>query len=144
LRDAFKKVRRAHPFIIDAVVVLPEHLHILMTLPSEDTDYTNRWRLIKRRFTEAVARSGIRLPRHENGESALWQRRFWEHTIRDERDFERHVDYIHYNPIKHGYVTRVDDWQHSSFHRYVRQGLLPADWAGDHGTMQGGFGERAD
>jgi putative transposase len=144
LRAAFRKTKQAQPFVIDAVVVLPEHLHIIMTLPDGDADYTNRWRLIKRRFTDAVVTSGISLPRHRNGEYAFWQRRFWEHTIRDERDFERHVDYIHFNPVKHGLVARVCDWPHSSFHRYVRLGLLPMDWAGDHGTPPGEFGERAD
>jgi len=76
---------------------------------------------------------GVAIARHDNGEYALWQRRFWEHTIRDDTDFERHVDYIHFNPVKHGLVTRVRDWPHSSFHRYVRHGLMPEDWAGDFG-----------
>jgi REP-associated tyrosine transposase len=109
LRAAFRETRRAQPFAIDAVVVLPDHLHIIMTLPGGDADYTNRWRLIKRRFTDAVAKTGVLLPRHRNGEYALWQRRFWEHTIRDDRDFERHVDYIHFNPVKHRLVTRACD-----------------------------------
>ncbi|MGZ8309682.1 MAG: REP-associated tyrosine transposase [Rhodoplanes sp.] len=142
LRAAFRSTRRTHPFKIDAVVVLPDHLHIVMTLPAGDADYPNRWRLIKRRFTAAVAKAGAFVGRHRNGEHALWQRRFWEHTIRDERDFERHIDYIHFNPVKHGLVARVRDWPHSSFHRYVRRGLMPEDWGGDAGRDQTGFGER--
>ncbi|MGA7523894.1 MAG: hypothetical protein WBW84_15690 [Acidobacteriaceae bacterium] len=98
--------------------------------------------LIKRRFTEAVLAAGVTILRHPNGELMLWQRRFWEHTIRDERDFERHVDYIHFNPVKHRLVARVRDWPHSSFHRYVRRGLLPQDWGGDIAGSKGGFGER--
>jgi len=130
----------AHPFTIDAVVVLPDHLHIVMTLPAGDADFSNRLSLIKRRFTAAVARTGVRIPRHGNGEHALWQRRFWEHTIRDEKDLERHVDYIHFNPVKHGLVARVCDWPHSSFHHYVRRGALPEDWAGDFSQGRGKFG----
>ena len=112
-------------------MILPDHLHIVMTLPAADADFPTRWRLIKRRFTDAVAKSRASVPRHDNGEHALWQRRYWEHTIRDETDFARHVDYIHFNPVKHALVTRVRDWPHSSFHRYVRNGLLPVDWGGD-------------
>jgi putative transposase len=141
LRAAFRTTRRAHPFDIDAIVVLPDHLHIVMTLPADDADYANRWRLVKRRFTDALTRAGTRLSRHPNGDIALWQRRFWEHTIRDDRDFERHIDYIHFNPVKHRLVTRVCDWPYSSFHRYVRNGLLPQDWAGDVASIEGKFGE---
>jgi putative transposase len=86
--------------------------------------------------------SSIELARRPNGDLALWQRRFWEHTIRDENDFARHVDYIHFNPVKHVLVRRVRDWPHSSFHRYVRDGLLPDDWAGDAEGHDGDFGER--
>ena len=87
-------------------------------------------------------KSGTPVARLRNGEVALWQRRFWEHTIRDEKDFERHVDYIHFNPVKHGLVERVRDWPYSSFHRYVREGVLPDDWGGDAGQTPGNFGER--
>jgi putative transposase len=128
LRAAMAQTRRQHPFTIDAVVVLPDHLHIVMTLPDGDADFPHRWHLIKRHFNAAVVRAGTPVARHQNGEYALWQRRFWEHTIRDDNDFERHVDYIHFNPVKHGLVSRVCDWPHSSFHRYVRQGILPEDW----------------
>ena len=142
LRAAMASTRERLPFTVDAIVVLPEHLHAIMTLPEGDAEYPNRWSLIKRRFTDAVTATGTRLPRHRNGEAALWQRRFWEHTIRDDQDFERHVDYIHFNPVKHGLVDRVRDWPHSSFHRYVRRGVLCEDWAGDFGQDQTGFGER--
>jgi len=142
LRTAVASTRERLPFTIDAIVVLPEHLHAIMTLPEGDTDFSNRWSLIKRRFTDALTATGVRLPRHRNEEAALWQRRFWEHTIRDDRDFERHVDYVHFNPVKHGLVGQVRDWPHSSFHRYVRSGVLPADWAGDFSEKQTGFGER--
>jgi putative transposase len=142
LRAAVREMRRARPFVIDAAVVLPDHLHIVMTLPQGDADYTNRWRPIKRRFTDAVMKSGISVARHPNGEAALWQRRFWEHTIRDDEDFERHLDYVHFNPVKHGLVSRVRDWPYSSFHRYVRRGLLPSDWGGDMSDLGANFGER--
>ena len=144
LRAAFRATRQAHLFTIEAVVVLPDHLHIVMALPEEDADYSNRLRLIKRRFTDAVARTGTRVVRPANGELGLWQRRFREHTIRDENDLARHVDYIHFNPVKHGLFARVRDWPYSSFHRYVRRGLLPEDWAGDFGGDQASFGERRD
>ena len=142
LRAAVRITRGTHPFTIDAVVVLPDHVHIVMTLPAGDADFSIRLSLIKRKFTMWVARAGVHIPRHPNGEHALWQRRFWEHTIRDEKDFARHVDYIHFNPVKHGLVARVRDWPHSSFHHYVRRGVLPEDWAGDFSQDRGGFGER--
>jgi putative transposase len=142
LRAAMRETRGLYPFTIDAVVILPDHLHIVVTLPEGDADYTNRWRLIKRRFTDAVIKSGTPVARHRNGEVALWQRRFWEHTIRDDGDFERHVDYVHFNPVRHGLVARVRDWPYSSFHDYVRRGLLTQDWGGDFGQDQGSFGER--
>ncbi len=141
LRHAVRQTRSSQPFAIDAIVVLPEHLHMVMTLPDGDADYPNRWRLIKRRFTDAVLKSQLQVARASNGEAALWQRRYWEHTIRDEKDFECHVDYVHFNPVKHRLVERVRDWPYSSFHRYVRQRLLPEDWAGDFGVDTSEFGE---
>jgi putative transposase len=142
LRDAIRQTQQSQPFTIDATVILPDHMHMVMTLPDGDADYPNRWRLIKRRFTDVVIGSSEVVPRHRNGEVALWQRRYWEHTIRGEKDLERHIDYIHFNPVKHGLVARARDWPHSSFHRYVRDGVLPADWAGDLLESPGGFGER--
>ena len=142
LRRAFRITRQAYPFAIDAIVVLPDHLHVVMTLPAGDADFPNRWRLIKRRFTDVVMNTGASVACHRNGQPALWQRRFWEHTIRDDRDFERHVDYIHFNPVKHGLVGRVRDWPYSSFHRYVRSGILPEDWGGELIQDRADFGER--
>ncbi|MBK5958297.1 hypothetical protein CCR97_08740 [Rhodoplanes elegans] len=141
LRAAFRDVRARHPFAVEAIVVLPDHLHAVMSLPAGDADFSTRWALIKRRFTDAVAAAGGPVGRHRNGEPALWQRRFWEHTIRDDRDHARHVDYVHFNPVKHGLVGRACDWPWSSFHRFVRLGLVPADWGGDARCDEGDFGE---
>lgn len=142
LRASVMQTRSQHPYVIDAIVVLPDHLHMMMTLPDGDGDFSVRLSLIKRRFTDAVVKAGGPITRRPNNEMALWQRRFWEHTVRDGRDFERHVDYIHFNPVKHGLVTRVRDWPYSSFHRYVQIGVLPEDWAGDSRQARGNFGER--
>ena|SRR5688572_13440162 len=143
LRSAFRAARRERPFSIDAIVILPDHLHAILTLPEGDADFPGRWRRIKGHFSSCMLASGACMTRRANGDLALWQRRFWEHTIRDEVDLGRHVDYIHFNPIKHGLVTRARDWPYSSFHWYVRQGLLPLDWAGDADDIGPAFGERA-
>ncbi|MFA5242651.1 MAG: transposase [Sulfuricella sp.] len=132
LRSAFRYTRDRHPFTVDAIVVLPEHLHAVWTLPEGDNDFALRWRLIKTMFSRTIPGTEPRsASRQEKGERGIWQRRYWEHTIRDEEDFSRHVDYIHINPVKHGLVGRVADWEFSSFHRYVKAGVLPIDWAGD-------------
>jgi len=144
LRKAFRRARHKRPFHVEAIVVLPDHLHAVLTLPPNDADYPGRWRLIKTLFSNGVLEASGSIPRYRSGELALWQRRFWEHTIRSEDDFSRHVDYIHFNPVKHALVSRVRDWPHSSFHRYVRQGVLPADWAGDMTETVRGYGERAN
>jgi REP-associated tyrosine transposase len=144
LRAAVREVRERHPFTIDATVVLPDHLHAVWTLPEGDSNFGSRWRLIKSAFSrrlpvgEIVSRSRV-----TKGERGIWQRRYWEHTIRDENDFARHVDYVHINPVKHGLVTRVRDWPHSSFHRMVELGVYPEDWAGDVTELVGNFGERS-
>jgi len=141
LRRAFRTTRHERPFSIDAVVVLPDHLHIVMTLPPDDADFPGRWRRIKGLFTRQMAAKGIARERSRRGEYALWQRRYWEHTIRDETDLTRHIDYIHFNPVKHALVSQVSDWPHSSFHRYVKLGVLPKDWDGvAPSTLR--FGER--
>ena len=131
LREAFREVKEAHPFKIDAIVILPDHLHTIWTLPNGDHDFSQRWRQIKSAFSREIAKeeriSQSRLRKQERG---IWQRRFWEHVVRDKEDFNRHVDYIHINPVKHGYVKKVADWPYSSFHQYVRLGILPVDWAG--------------
>lgn len=129
LRGVFRRVRAARPFEMVVMVVMPEHLHTVWTLPEGDADYSGCWKAIKAGFTHELRRGGMELARNAKGEYDLWQRRFWEHTVRDEADLARHADYIHYNPVKHGLVERVKDWPWSSFHRYVRQGLLPEDWA---------------
>jgi putative transposase len=143
LRDAVRATRRAYPLRIDAMVVLPNHLHAVWTLPPDDADFSLRWRLIKLRFARAIPLgerlSAVRQRRNERG---IWQRCFWEHLIRDEADYARHVEYCYINPVKHGLVSRVRDWPHSSFHRDVRAGLFLVNWAGDVG-MGGAFGERA-
>lgn len=132
LRDAVRRVKRLYPFEIIAWVVLPDHLHCVWSLPQGDADYATRWRLIKLLFVKGLPKgerlSAVRNRRKERG---VWHRRYWEHTIRSERDLVNHVDYVHWNPMKHGLVSRVTDWPYSTFHRYVRQGLLPADWAGN-------------
>jgi putative transposase len=133
LRAAFLKVREKYPFAIDAIVLLPDHIHCIWTLPPNDSDYATRWRLIKSDVTKQEA-SVLKLQanrsesRQNRRESNLWQRRFWEHWIRDDDDFARHCDYIHYNPVKHGLCQQVMDWKYSSFHRYVAQGIYSVDW----------------
>jgi putative transposase len=134
LRESIKIVRDKYPFTIEAWVLLPDHMHAIWTLPIGDSDYSTRWRLIKTRVTKAL---GSQLKqnssRKKKGEGGLWQRRFWEHTIRDERDFKNHMDYTHYNPVKHGLVERPRDWSWSTFHKYVAGGVYPLDWAGGWG-----------
>lgn len=131
LRDAFRRVRAAHPFRIEAVVVLPDHLHTLWTLPAGDHDFSLRWRQLKSAFSRAMeTEEHLSASRARKRERGIWQRRFWEHAIRDEEDFSRHVDYIHYNPVKHGHVKSVVEWPYSSFQRHVGWGVYPADWAG--------------
>ena len=110
LRRAFRIVRQERPFTIEAIVILPDHLHAIWTLPSGDSDFSGRWKRIKAYFTHRLVAEGVPVQRHRNGEYALWQRRFWEHTIRNDLDFERHVDYVHFNPVKHKLVGRVCDW----------------------------------
>jgi putative transposase len=108
-----------------------------------DADFATRWRLIKSTFSRSIPRGErVSASRATKGERGIWQRRYWEHTIRDEGDFERHVDHIHINPVKHGLVTRARDWPHSSFHRMVKLGIYPEDWAGDVSGGDDEFGER--
>ena len=144
LRSGFRETRQRHPFTIDAMVVLPDHLHAVWTMPEGDRDFSTRWRLIKSTFSRNLAAGeSISASRAAKRERGIWQRRYWEHTIRDEDDLARHVDYIHINPVKHGFVTRVSDWPHSSFHRMVRFGIYPEAWAGDFADVGGSFGERS-
>lgn len=131
LRDAFRYVMERHPLIIDAVVILPDHLHCMWTLPENDQDFSTRWRLIKSYFSrrcETVLPENISLSTHNKKQPPVWQYRFWEHLIRDEIDMKNHVEYIHYNPVKHGLVTAPKDWEFSSLHRAVRQGIYDMMW----------------
>lgn len=131
LGRALRFMQQRKPCRLPAIVLLPDHVHMLMTLPAGDADYSSRIRLCKSRFVSALRRRGdvdVRL--NAKGEANVWQRRFWEHLIRDEQDFAAHVDYIHINPLKHGLVERLEDWRFSSFHRYAQAGLLPGHWAG--------------
>jgi putative transposase len=138
-----REVRKNRPFHIDAWVILPDHLHCVWTLPPGDDDFTNRWRMIKQGFSKALPMTERRLSVHiARGERGLWQRRFWEHAIRDDGDYAAHVDYCHINPLKHGYVKRVADWPYSTFHRYVERGVYPLDWA-DEPESDLEAGERA-
>ena len=131
LREVVAEVRAMYPFRVDACVVLPDHLHCVWTLPPGDADFSRRLRLIKGRFSRRVPLAEWISPtRRARGERAVWQRRFWEHCVRDERDYRFHVDYVHLNPLKHGWVQAVRDWPFSTFHREVVRGVYPSDWAG--------------
>lgn len=143
LRNAFHQVKATYPFNLDAIVVLPEHLHCIWTLPIDDASYPDRWRRIKGLFSRWIPDNYLCSPSQiRKGERGIWQRRYWEHTLRDEEDYRRHMDYIHYNPVKHGHVNRVADWPYSTFHLYVKTGIYPKDWAssGERGNGNG-FGE---
>ena len=135
LREAIEWVRRDRPFHIDGWVLLPDHLHALWTLPEGDADFVTRWQSIKRRVSAQckmlfVDAKQLNASQRKHREAGLWQRRYWEHQIRDDKDFAQHVDYLHINPLKHGLVNQVADWPYSSFHRYVKAGVYPADWGG--------------
>jgi putative transposase len=129
---AIETIRARHPFTLHAYVILPDHLHALWELPEGDANFSTRWRLIKEAFTRAYIKSGHAPPRSESrrskGEQAIWQRRFWEHVIRDEGDFNAHLDYIHFNPVKHGLVTDAAAWRHSSFAEWVARGCYDPSW----------------
>jgi len=131
LKKVIMEVQSTHPFNIDAWVLLPEHLHCIWTLPEGDTDFSKRWGLIKVNFSKELS----------HPTTPVWQNRFWEHLIRDDADLQRHVDYTHYNPVKHRFVQRATDWPFSSIHRYVRLGWLPSDW-GCQDDGQGNVSER--
>lgn len=120
-------------------MVLPDHLHMIIELPEQEADYSTRLRQIKTYFLQEIISSEEILIKNHRGEYNLWQRRFWEHRIRNELDFCAHVNYIHFNPVKHGLVKEVIDWPYSSFHRYVRESVLPRNWGGE--LSSGDFGE---
>ncbi|MBV9575221.1 MAG: transposase [Gammaproteobacteria bacterium] len=122
-KDAIDKVKKSYPFFLNAIVILPDHLHCIWRLPENDKDFSTRWRLIKRYFSMKM-NTAIN---HRN-EKEIWQRRFWEHSIRNEIDWQKRMDYIHYNPVKHGLVTSPGDWKHSSFNYWVKKGIYEKDW----------------
>ncbi|MDX7897842.1 REP-associated tyrosine transposase [Aeromonas media] len=129
LRKVVREVQESHPFRIHGWVVLPEHLHALLELPDGDTNFPLRWRRIKSKFSRAIPNSEVRSEsRWRRGERGIWQRRYWEHLVRDQEDFNNHLDYIHINPVKHGLVTAPKDWPYSTFHRWVQQGRYPLTW----------------
>ena len=145
IKESIREVKANHAFKIDAFVLLPDHIYCIWTLPEGDSAYSFRWSMIKRLVSQKMRASikptlsNSRLKRQELG---LWQRRFWEHQIRDERDFEMHVNYIHWNPVKHAYVRIARDWPYSSFHKYVRENIYPEDWGGWIEPERVCFGER--
>ncbi len=144
LRASINKVKQRHPFILDALVVLPDHLHLMITLPEGDDDFATRLMLIKSGFSRQIPKTEkIESSRESKRERGIWQRRYWEHLIRDETDFERHVDYIHYNPVKHGYVERAVDCEFTTIHSFIEKDLLTADWGyADESSSKQSFGER--
>ena len=147
LRSVVQEVRRLHPFTIDAWVLLPDHIHCLWTLAAADTDYSKRWGQIKAGFSRQMkvnlpSRGNLSRSRERHREASIWQRRFWEHQIHDEEDFRHYMDYIHHNPVKHGWAATAGDWPYSTFHRYVARGIYPATWGdGDRLTSDGEYGE---
>ena len=137
LRQSVAATLQQMPFHIDAWVILPDHMHAIWTLPAGDRDFSSRWGLIKAGFSR---NSNLPHTSAKRRDSGLWQPRFWEHRIRDTADYDAHMDYVHYNPVKHGYVARVKDWPYSSFHRAVRENLYPLDW----GTVEPPHAETRD
>ena len=129
LKHAIIQVKQNHLFIIDAMVILPEHLHAIWTLPQGDSDYAKRWMLIKSNFSRSIPKNELinnsRMSKRERG---IWQRRYWEHTIRDDNDLQNHINYIHYNPVKHGHVDNPTDWPHSTIHHFIETGRLEPNW----------------
>ena len=143
LRTAYSNVIREYPVETIAICILPDHLHAIWRLPADDDDYPSRWRRIKAEFSRSLPSGFVRSDsKVRKGELGIWQRRFWEHRIRDDVDLLNHVHYVHFNPVKHGLVRRVIDWPYSTFHRDVRRGLFPEDWAGEVAPDdEGQFGE---
>lgn len=142
-REVFRSVKQAHPFSLLAMVVLPDHLHAVWRLPPADADYPLRWSLIKSGFSRRISRlESIRASRLAKRERGIWQRRYWEHQIRHEADLVRHVDYIHFNPVKHGWVAHPVDWPNSTLHEYIARGVVGPDWGVGMVDSEDGYGER--
>ena len=145
LRSSYLKVTSERPVETQAIVILPDHLHALWQLPENDCDYAQRWRQVKTHFSRNLPQTEhISTSRQRKGERGIWQRRYWEHQIRDEVDLQRHIDYIHFNPVKHGYVNTSSKWPYSSIHRYIKQGLITPNWGGGMSSDRNpaGFGEK--
>ena len=144
LRNAINSVRRTMPFQSIAWLLLPDHLHTIWQLPENDANYSLRWSLIKQEVTRrcgGLSSGPSTESRRKRGEGSIWQRRFWEHTIRDDTDLRNHIDYIHFNPVKHGYVKRPSDWPYSTFHQFSRDGIYPEDWARTDENSPSNYGE---
>ncbi|OQX26021.1 MAG: transposase [Desulfobacteraceae bacterium IS3] len=123
LRESFKHVMENRPFVTEAIVILPDHLHCIWKMPPDDSDFSTRWMLMKKYFS-----IGLKSRINNRREKQIWQRRFWEHLIRNEDDRLRHIDYIHYNPVKHGYVRHPADWEFSSFKRFISKDYYLKNW----------------
>jgi putative transposase len=142
LRLAYREVMRRQPWITEAIVVLPEHLHCVWRLPHGDTDFAGRWQAIKSLFTRQLSHSQpVTARQRRKRERGIWQTRYWEHLIRDEADFRHHLEYIFFNPVKHGLVSQPSAWPYSTFHREVRSGRYPAEWAASPDAPDGEYGE---
>jgi len=144
LRQSIQTVKQRHSFKIDAMVVMPDHLHALITLPVGDNDYATRWKLIKAGFSRKIPKGEhVNPSRASKRERGIWQRRYWEHLIRDDNDYQAHINYIHYNPVKHGYVQQAVKWPYSSIHRYIKKGDISKNWGGgDKEKDKDRWGER--
>lgn len=143
LRIVINDVKHRHAFRLEAMVVLPEHLHAIWTLPEGDSNFSLRWSLIKSAFSRRLPMlESISTSRQSQRERGIWQRRFWEHLVRDDNDFSRHVEYIHFNPVKHGLAKRATDWPYSTLHKFIDEGRLPVNWGGDaDSNSPSSFGE---
>ena len=143
LKDAMRKVKAAHPYALIAMVILPEHLHAIWRMPPGDVNYPLRWSQIKSEFSRRLPHvehvSASRIAKRERG---IWQRRYWEHQIHDDGDLARHVDYIHYNPVKHGWVKAAADWPHSTLHEYSKRDMAAREWGGVADGESDTYGER--
>ncbi len=132
LRNVINHVKQQHPFQLDAMVIMPEHFHMMMTLPENDNAYAKRIMLIKSGFSRKIPKSEpINPSRIHKRERGIWQRRYWEHLIRDDTDYQRHIEYIHYNPVKHGHVNKPSEWQYSTLHKYIKLKIYDKDWGAD-------------